>query len=130
MQKKLYYQSKAKIQVLLFEGVWNEICADIQNWRKKLKVDLSDLIDITISIKSETECELMLKATKAGSSMPYGTDSKTIDLQKMVGLPGATIHHDDVWHLLKDGIQYMVGKIQLNSMSVWDNAADMAIQFK
>lgn len=117
------------IRQLVWEGVWNEISSEIQTWRKKLKVDLSDKIRITFSIGTPTDCFCCLQAIKQDEDQPYGVDSRSFDLQSFVGLSNQKLYQEDLFPLLEEGAKFISDRIHLDRFTVNDNARNLSVEY-
>jgi len=100
---------------LIYEGFYNELAHYIQQWRKDIKVDLTDIIHISANLNSvsSTECFLILKAIHKEESEPYGVDTKTINIKDFVLQDVCT------FNMFLFGLEYVSKKINLSSFELY-----------
>ncbi len=136
-QKKRILNKEAELNQLLKEGFWSELAHLIQQWRKAIKVNISDDIFITFSVENTTTMALL--ATRKNESEPYLADTKIIDFNDLIEIPDGWKKMQsipDVWsadaryNWLSEGIEFIVARCQLQGMRLHDVAKNMLVEYR
>lgn len=92
---------------LIYEGIWREIRHFVQNWRKKIGVNLNDPANLSFRIEGEKVVAHLSVPDKA-------CDSENLDLIAMA--KPQIIDPQKAWIILASGIEWLGVEAALNSI--------------